>query len=149
MPTRAEPPAFHDLDGAPLEIGLGTLLEPLLAEGCRVLVRLNEAGRIAQLDQGLWTYRQDSFLPHGSEGDPLEQPVWLSSGPGNPNGADHLVVVDDADMDDRAEFARTTYLFDRRNPAMRDVARKRFAEMRDGGVRPPYLRFGRGGWRQQ
>ena len=75
--------------------------------------------------------------------------MWLASGPGNPNGADHLVVVDDADMDDRAEFARTTYLFDRRNPAMRDVARKRFAEMRDGGVRPPYLRFGRGGWRQQ
>ena len=148
MSAKADPPAFHDLDGAPLDFGLGRLLEAALAEGRRTCVRLGQEERVAALDQGLWTYRNDSFLPHGSEGDPSEQPVWLTAETGNPNGADLLVIVDDASMADRDGFADTVYLFDRRDPAMRDIARDRFAAFRDEGSRPAYLRFGPGGWTQ-
>ncbi|MCY3753633.1 MAG: DNA polymerase III subunit chi [Alphaproteobacteria bacterium] len=100
------------------------------------------------LDQGLWTYRNDSFLPHGCEGDPAEHPVWLTAAAGNPNAADLLVLVDDALLDGREGFAGTAYLFDRRDPAMRDIARDRFAAFRDEGSRPVYLRFGPQGWPQ-
>lgn len=148
MSAKADPPAFHDLDGAPLDFGLGRLLEAALAEGRRTCVRLGQEERVAALDQGLWTYRNDSFLPHGCEGDPSEQPVWLTAETGNPNGADLLVIVDDASMADRDGFADTVYLFDRRDPAMRDIARDRFAAFRDEGSRPAYLRFGPGGWTQ-
>ena len=146
MSARADPPGFHDLDGAPLDLGLGRLLEAALADGRRVCVRLGQEERVAVLDQGLWTYRNDSFLPHGCEGDPAEHPVWLTAAPGNPNGADLLVVVDDASMDGRDGYADTAYLFDRRDPAMRDIARDRFAAFRDEGSRPAYLRFGPQGW---
>ncbi len=148
MSAKADPPVFHDLDGAPLDLGLGRLLEAALAEGRRACVRLGQEERVAALDQGLWTYRNDSFLPHGCEGDPSEQPVWLTAEAGNPNGADLLVIVDDASMDDRDGFADTVYLFDRRDPAMRDIARDRFAAFRDEGSRPAYLRFGPDGWTQ-
>ena len=148
MSAKADPPGFYDLDGAPLDLGLGRLLEAALADGRRACVRLGQAERVAALDQGLWTYRNDSFLPHGCEGDPSEQPVWLTAEPGNPNGADLLVVVDDAFMEDREGFTDTVYLFDRRDPAMRDIARDRFAAFRDEGSRPVYLRFGPAGWPQ-
>ncbi len=146
MSANAEPPVFCDLDGAPLALGLGQLLETALAEGRRACVRLGQPERLSMLDQGLWTFRNDSFLPHDSEGDPAEQPVWLTPEGGNPNGADLLVVVDDAGMDDRGAFAETVYLFDRRDPAMRDIARDRFAALRAEGRPPPYRRFGPGGW---
>ncbi len=148
MSTKADPPNFYDLNGAPLDLGLGRLLETALAEGRRVCVRLGQEERVAVLDQGLWTYRNDSFLPHGCEGDPAKHPVWLTAAAGNPNVADLLVVVDDAPMHDREGFSETTYLFDRRDPAMRDIARDRFAAFRDEGVRPAYLRFGPQGWLQ-
>ncbi len=148
MSAKADPPGFYDLDGAPLDLGLGRLLEAALAEGRRVCVRLGQEERVAALDQGLWTYRNDSFLPHGSEGDPAEHPVWLTAALGNPNAADLLVVVDDASMDGRDEFAGSIYLFDRRDPAMRDIARDRFAAFRDHGNPPGYLRFGTQGWPQ-
>ena len=148
MSAKADPPAFYDLDGAPLDLGLGRLLETALAEGRRVCVRLGQEERVAALDQGLWTYRNDSFLPHGSEGDPSEHPVWVTAAPGNPGGADLLVVVDDASLEGRDAFADSIYLFDRRDPAMRDIARDRFAAFRDEGSRPAYLRFGPAGWSQ-
>ena len=146
MSGKADPPVFYDLDGAPLDLGLGRLLETALAEGRRVCVRLGQEERVAALDQGLWTYSKDSFLPHGCEGDPARQPVWLTAMPGNPNAADLLVAVDDAPLDGREGFAGAAYLFDRRDPAMRDIARDRFAAFRDEGSRPAYLRFGRQGW---
>lgn len=148
MSTKADPPVFYDLDGAPLDLGLGRLLEAALAEGRRVCVRLGQEERVVALDQGLWTYRNDSFLPHGYEGDPAEHPVWLTAAAGNPNAADLLVLVDDAPLDGREGFAGTAYLFDRRDPAMRDIARDRFAAFRDEGSRPVYLRFGPQGWPQ-
>ena len=148
MSAKADPPVFYDLDGAPLDLGLGRLLEAALDGGRRVCVRLGQEERVAALDQGLWTYRNDSFLPHGCEGDPAEHPVWLTAAPGNPNAADLLVLVDDAPLDGREEFAGAAYLFDRRDPAMRDIARDRFAAFRDEGSRPVYLRFGPQGWPQ-
>ena len=148
MSAKADPPVFYVLDGAPLDLGLGRLLEAALAEGRRVCVRLGQEERVTVLDQGLWTYRNDSFLPHGCEGDPAEHPVWLTAAAGNPNAADLLVLVDDAPLDGREGFAGTAYLFDRRDPAMRDIARDRFAAFRDEGSRPVYLRFGPQGWPQ-
>ncbi len=146
MSAKADPPDFYDLDGAPLDLGLARLLEDALARGRRACVRLGQEERVAALDQGLWTYRNDSFLPHASEGEPADQPVWLTAAPGNPSRADLLVVIDDAAMDDRDSFVDTIYLFDRRDPAMRDIARDRFAAFRDEGHRPAYLRFGPAGW---
>ncbi|MCY3753632.1 MAG: hypothetical protein OXG99_06025 [Alphaproteobacteria bacterium] len=32
MSAKADPPVFYDLDGAPLDLGLGRLLEAALAE---------------------------------------------------------------------------------------------------------------------
>lgn len=148
MSAKADPPVFCDLDGAPLDLGLGRLLEAALADGRRVCVRLGQEERVTALDQGLWTYRNDSFLPHGCEGDPAEHPVWLTAAAGNPNAADLLVLVDDAPLDGREGFAGAAYLFDRRDPAMRDIARDRFAAFRDEGSRPVYLRFGPQGWPQ-
>ena len=45
---------------------LPPLLEKSLERGWRVVVQAGSQERVEALDAHLWTYREDSFLPHGN-----------------------------------------------------------------------------------
>jgi DNA polymerase III subunit chi len=70
---------FYHLQRQPLDKVLPALLEKSLARGWRVVVQASSDERIEALDAHLWTYRDDAFLPHGTdrEPDPASQPVLL------------------------------------------------------------------------
>ena len=57
---------FYHLQRQPLERVLPTLLERSLERGWRVVVQAPSEERVDALDAHLWTYRDDSFLPHGT-----------------------------------------------------------------------------------
>ena len=61
------------------------LVERVREEGLRVLIHCPDQERARHLDRLLWTYRQDSFIPHGLVGqtDPVLTPVLIDGG-GNP-----------------------------------------------------------------
>jgi DNA polymerase III subunit chi len=79
---------FYHLD-RPLERVLPPLLEKCMARGWRALVQGASEERIDVLDAHLWTFREDSFLPHGTwrEARASEQPVVLTIHGDNPNRA--------------------------------------------------------------
>ncbi len=105
---------FYHLTAHPLERALPTLLERTLEKGWRAVVRAGSEERIDALDAVLWTYRDESFLPHGTQkhGDPEHQPIYLTTGTELPNKADVLFVVDGADTDDFSSATRTIVMFD-------------------------------------
>lgn len=140
---------FRDLAGSALEPALGALLEDLLAEGRRVVVRLVSEERLRALDAGLWTYHPASFLPHGSPatGRAGEQPIWLTIQAENPNGATVLLLLEDAEAHDLESFERCLYLFDRSDADARRMARDRWRLWRDASIMPIYLEHARGSWR--
>jgi len=72
---------FYHLQRQPLEKVLPALLEKSLARGWRVVVQASSEERMEALDAHLWTYRDDAFLPHGTdrESDPASQPVLLTT----------------------------------------------------------------------
>src|SRR5262245_38283818 len=57
---------FYHLQRQPLERVLPTLIEKSLERGWRVVVQAAAEERIEALDAHLWTFRDDSFLPHGT-----------------------------------------------------------------------------------
>jgi len=63
-----------------MESVLPDLLEKTLAKGWRALVKVPE-DRLKYLDEFLWTYTDQSFLPHGRDDQPLSeaQPIRLSA----------------------------------------------------------------------
>ena len=63
---------FYHLQCRSLDDVLPGLLERALLRGWRAVVQGASEERIAALDEYLWTYSDESFLPHGSarEGDP-------------------------------------------------------------------------------
>ena len=87
--------SFYHLERSPLEQALPKLLEKTLAAGKRALVLASSDERVEALAQTLWTYDPGSWLPHGTpkDGNPEDQPVWLSTDPETPNHA--MPVVSD------------------------------------------------------
>jgi DNA polymerase-3 subunit chi len=80
---------FYHLERQPLEKVLPQLLERSRTRGWRVVVQADSEERIEALSALLWSYADDSFLPHGTVRDGLAamQPIWLTPGDDNPNGA--------------------------------------------------------------
>lgn len=88
---------FYHLERASLESVLPGLLEKTLERGWRAMVRTSDAARAEAIDELLWTYRDDSFLPHGLGNDSDGQPVWIVAGDASPEGRDALFLVDGAE----------------------------------------------------
>ncbi len=93
---------FYHLERATLEEVLPTLLERSLERGWRAAVQAASEERVEALDTLLWTYREDSFLAHGTarDGPAAAQPIYLTADAGNPNEAQIRFLVDGADLED-------------------------------------------------
>src|SRR5215470_6152146 len=105
---------FYQLQRQPLERVLPTLIEKSLERGWRVIVQAASEERVDALDSHLWTYRDDSFLPHGTwrDRDAAEQPVILSVDDGNPNEAQVRFLVDGAALPaDPTRYQRLVLIF--------------------------------------
>ena len=107
---------FYHLQSQPLENVLPKLLEKAYATGKSTLLRIGNEERVEFLNGILWTYSDQSFLPHGSkkDGNAELQPIWLTSGTDNPNMASLLFLVDGAaaSMDELGKFMRVFNVFD-------------------------------------
>jgi DNA polymerase III subunit chi len=143
---------FYHLEHARLEQVLPELLEKTLARGWRALVRSPAPERIDHLDAWLWAYRDDSFLAHGTDGEPLAErnPIVLTAGEGNPNGAKALFLLDGAVAGDLEAFERCILIFDGQDEAALAQARQQWAKFKEVGHSIAYWRQGETkGWERQ
>ena len=145
---------FYHLERTELERALPPLLEKCLQRGWRALVRGGSAERLDALDATLWTYRDESFLPHGRDDakEPARQPILLTARDGNPNGAKALFLIDGAPFDtgDLSNFERACLMFDGRDEAALELARSRWKEAKAAGVEASYWRESAAGkWEKQ
>ena len=89
---------FYHLQRQPLDRALPQLIEKCLERGWRCVVQAASSERIDALDSLLWTYRDDGFLPHGTDREEraAEQPVLLTTREDNPNASNVRFLVDGA-----------------------------------------------------
>lgn len=143
---------FYHLERSTLDQVLPELLERTLARGWKALVRSGDPRRLEHLDGFLWSFREDSFLPHGLAEEPFaeRQPVLLAAGAGNPNAADALFLIDDAEPGDLSPHARCIVLFDGRDEAAVGAARRRWKVFKAEGRPVSYWKQGaERGWEKQ
>jgi DNA polymerase-3 subunit chi len=131
---------FYHLQRQPLEKALPQLIEKCLERGWRCVVQADSDERVDALDALLWTYREDSFLPHGTEREPdaARTPVILTATQSNPNGAQIRFFVDGANADDLSAYERAIYLFDGNDPDAVDAARDTYKEAQGAGFEVTY-----------
>lgn len=143
---------FYHLQRTTLERAVGPLLEKCLERGWRVLAVSGDATRRAALDEALWTYDDQSFLPHGqAEAEGLEasaQPILITSQVDNSNGAAVALLMDGVDLPVDAEFERCMVMFDDGDGATRQKAREQFKAAKDAGLTARYFQQAGRGWKE-
>lgn len=144
---------FYHLQHQPLERVLPALLEKSLERGWRAVVQAASEERVEALDAHLWTFRDDSFLPHSTwrEADAREQPVLLTVNDDNPNGASVRFLLDGAPVPaDAATYARIVLLFDGDDTDAVEAARARWSEAKANGFDVTYWQPDeRGRWQRK
>jgi DNA polymerase-3 subunit chi len=143
---------FYHLQKSPLEVALPQLLERVLAGGFRAVVLAGSDARVEALNSLLWTYREESFLPHGSEsdGNAAAQPIWLTAEDENPNRADVLVLTDGAESNQISAYVRCCEMFDGRDDEAVAFARARWTTYKAAGHELTYWQqTPQGGWEKK
>lgn len=132
---------FYHLQHQPLERVLPTLVERSLARGWQAAIQTASEERLAALDDQLWTYADESFLPHGTDREPdaASQPVVLTTRDANPNAAAIRFLVEGADLPaDAASYARLCVLFDGTDQDALLRAREQWRQAKEAGHEVAY-----------
>jgi len=142
---------FYHLERRRIDQALPEILQDALSEGLRAVVQAPSPEQVEALNERLWTYADDSFLPHGSarDGDADAQPVYLTDGEENPNGAALRVLLSGvaAAQFAASAYARVILLFDGRDEEAKAEARQQWSLLKAAGAAPSYWREGEdGGW---
>jgi DNA polymerase-3 subunit chi len=139
---------FYHLETQPLERVIPTLLEKTLERGWRAVVETTSRERAEALDALLWTFRDDSFLPHGVVGDHTDprQPVLIVTGDGNPNGANVRFFVDRAVPRSGDGYDRLVYLFSGHDPEAVSEARMAWKALGQGNALTYWQQDANGRW---
>jgi DNA polymerase-3 subunit chi len=143
---------FYHLDRQPLERVLPDLLEKCIERGWRAVVQVGSEERRDALDSHLWTYREEGFLPHGTikDGSAEAQPIWLTVGPENPNGASVRFLADGVEMAEIDAYARVVVLFDGNDEEGVQRARASWSAIKSAGHEATYWQLSeRGRWEKK
>jgi len=148
---------FYHLERKSLEDVLPGLVERTLERKWRALIKCESADRAAAVDNRLWTYDEQSFLPHAQagDGDPARQPVLITAEEDNANNANVLFLIGGAarpqwHSESAQSFGRIVLLFDGRDPEAVAAARSAWRDAQDAGHDVTYWKQSAAGkWEKQ
>jgi len=132
---------FYHLERQPLEKVIPALLEKTLERGWRAMIRAKTAEKVQLLDEALWTYAEESFLPHAVVSEPFAEvePIVITASMEEPNRPDILFLVEGAEFPEAVtSYQRVVLLFDGNDDAALADARKAWKEVRARGLDSTY-----------
>ena len=134
------PVFFYHLERQSLESVLPRLLVTSLERGWRVVVQAATEERAEAIAAHLWSYDDESFLPHGTKADgfPDLQPIWITAESDNPNDANIRFFVDGAEVGDIGGLTRAIIMFDGNDPQAVEAAREGWKRFRGAGHEVSY-----------
>ncbi len=126
---------FYHLTESKLEDALPALLEKSVERGWKVVVQTNDEARRDMLDAHLWTFRDESFLPHGTDAAPMAQaqPVLLTTETENANDATVRFMVDGAAPPPLDPYERVVFMFDGYDQQQLEGARAEWKRLKGEG----------------
>ena len=142
---------FYHLTTRPLEQAAPSILEKCVERDWKVTIRCGSSERVAALDRHLWTYREDSFLPHGVAGGEHagRQPIYITAGDEKPNTPEILFLVDGAasTVEEMGVHMRTLLMFDGHDDDAVAEARKVWKAVAASDLKAIYwAQTDEGGW---
>ncbi len=116
---------FYHLTETKLEDALPSLLERSIERNWNVVVQTGTEERRDALDNHLWTYSAEGFLPHDCDGAQAieDTPIVLTTSQHNPNNATVRFLVDGAVPASLDPYERVIFMFDGHDESQVEDAR--------------------------
>jgi len=126
---------FYHLTSTSLENALPSLLEKVVQRNWQALIFTTSREKVSELDTHLWTYKPNSFLPHGTinEQDFQAQPILLTHKDEKPNDANILFLINGAKSQHVGLFRLCCLLFDGNNSGELNYAREEWLSLKNEG----------------
>lgn len=143
---------FYHLQRQTLKQALPQLLNKALGAGHKIIVKLNTADTVEDMNQHLWTFHPDRFLPHGSKKDGFaaDQPIWLTPDNDNPNQANVLITGEGAVPESPENFTLCCEFLNGFDEDEVNAARQRWKTYKDQGFEITYWQQDdKGAWAQK
>ena len=131
--------SFYQLFKTPLEKAIPKLVEKIYQGGYRVLIVCDTQERMEMLNNVLWTFSPGAFIPHGYEGDPKRQPIWLSTDLKNVNDANLIIITNGVSVAGN-DFEKCLDVFDGNDELSLKKARERYANYKNAGFKMAFWR---------
>lgn len=119
---------IYNLQYTPWSKMLPKLVEKIWKQQRRIVIHTSPEAR-ESINVALWTYKPNSFLPHGSfeDGQPESQPIWVTDKVENPNQANVFISSEallDKDQAQSLGFESLVLLFENDNEILKEQAEK-------------------------
>jgi len=128
---------FYHLQKQTMEQVLPKLVEKAYSLKKNIKISIGTEERVDFLNNLLWTFNDEKFIPHGSKKDGFSemQPIYLSAGDENPNNAVLLFMIDNANASEEEikKFERVFYIFDGNSQTSLTKARTFWKAMQNSG----------------
>ncbi len=142
---------FYHLEASTVEGVLPGLLEKTRQKGWRALVKLPQA-QLSDMDDYLWTYKDDSFLPHGRDDEPMaeQNPITLSCNADTAAGHQAVFLLGGSEIENMSGVERCMVMINGRSEAdvMRERTRWKTLKATEA-VLSYYQQNERGGWEKK
>lgn len=145
---------FYHLQKQSLDEVLPKLLLKAYATGKRIKLMVGTPERVDFINSLLWTFDDESFLPHGTKKDGFSsaQPIYVSAEDDNPNNAEFLFLTDGAvvDVENLNRFERVFNIFDGNSEDSLVAAREYWKQLKNNGGELHYWQQNASGkWEQK
>jgi DNA polymerase-3 subunit chi len=127
---------FVEVTANRLEFRVCELAEGIYARGGRLQILAPDPDQASRLDDLLWTFRPDSFIPHGlmepAGGDP-SLPVVITTREEPVPGIDHLLMMEFASPEFIHSFVEAIHFVVVDNRERREASRRYWVQLREAG----------------
>jgi len=143
---------FYHLQTQTLEQALPKLLMKAYGTEKKIVVKAADDKQVEALNQLLWTFHPNVFLPHGSKKDGYAelQPIWLTDRDENPNKGEILILTNGTQSENLADYEMCCDMFNGFDDSSVKAARTRWKAHKDAGHNLTYWQqTDQGGWEQK
>lgn len=146
---------FYHLTQSPLERALPALLQKALKGGKRIVLTTTDKQSREDIDQGLWTWSADSFIPHGNaskhQDNAADHPIWVTDdATNNANNADTLILTGLSECVDFGHYQLCCKIFNGHDHSAVQQSRDLWKQYKEAGHSLTYWQqTAQGGWEQK
>lgn len=124
---------FYHMEQTTLDRALPMILTKAYGSGQKILIRVPDKKEANRLNDLLWTFKDDSFLPHGLASDDRasQHPILITTEQDNVNDAGILILTHGCTHDDVGSFNMVCEMLDGRVQSQIADARTRWKSYKE------------------